>query len=51
MIGHRIRRSTTAVGYKATCACGWRVTRRSRQQRDQASDGAVARLYSPAREN
>jgi hypothetical protein len=36
-LGHRVY-VTTDDGYCAACICGWRVTRHTREQRDQATN-------------
>jgi hypothetical protein len=35
-LAHRIHVSTNSTGYRASCTCGWRTVRRTRQLRDQA---------------
>lgn len=38
MSEHRVHSSTTAAGYAASCACGWRVVRPTRDERDQRAE-------------
>jgi hypothetical protein len=35
---HRTRRTMTERGYEASCSCGWRCCRHTRELRDQAAD-------------
>jgi hypothetical protein len=34
MTEHRVRISVTVDGFAASCCCGWRCCRRTREQRD-----------------
>jgi hypothetical protein len=38
MTAHRMHTSATAEGFAASCSCGWRTVRRSRELRDQDVD-------------
>jgi hypothetical protein len=38
MIEHNVRRHMDERGYRASCTCGWRVTRNARELREQHAD-------------